>query len=262
MKLSVVIPCYNHGSYLEDALGSLPSKDELDYEVIIVDDGSEDPFTREKINELKGRGYAILSHPNHGLGYSRNAGIASAAGEYILPLDADNKMITGGIQKAIALLDQGRADIVYGKPSFFGEDIAERKFVPKPFDGDALFIGNYIDACAVFRKSVWTQLGGYDEHMPFQGNEDWEFWLRAHVQGFRFHYLDEYCYDYRIIAGSMFGLIMNDKKKDENHRYITMKHHQAHIEAFARNYTYSKIYQTDQLRPLRSVLKYLSYLVK
>ena len=240
----------------------MPSQSELDYEIIIVNDGSTDPFTIDKLDALEKSGYKVISHENKGLAYSRNIGIENANGRFILPLDSDNKIITSGLLQTIALLDTGGYDIVYGKPSFFGEDIPARKFVPKPFNGDELFIGNYIDACCVFKKTVWARIGGYDENMPYQGNEDWEFWINAYVNGFKFYYLDEFCYEYRITAGSMLGVIFDTQKKDENHQYITQKYHKAHIEAFARNYTYSKIYQADQKRPLRSVLKYLSYLFK
>ena len=257
MILSIIIPCFNHGSYLDEAIASLPDKNSLDYELIIVDDGSTDPFTLAKFDELRKNGHRIISHPNGGLAYSRNTGIAQSAGRYILPLDADNKINIPGLVKTVALLECGEYDIVYGKPKFFGEDIPSRKFRPKPFNGDELFLGNYIDACAVFKREVWEIVGGYDEKMPFQGNEDWEFWISAYLQGCRFKFLDEYCFEYRISGNSMLGSIVDNERKLANQRYLTNKHYEAHLDAFAKHFTKSRIYQFEQDRPMRTMLKYL-----
>ena len=257
MILSIVIPCFNHGNYLDEALASLPDKTAMDYELIIVDDGSTDPITVAKFDELRKNGYRIISHANRGLAYSRNAGIAQSKGRYILPLDADNKICLPGLVNTLALLENGNYDIVYGKPKFFGEDIPSRKFTPKPFNGDELFLGNYIDACAVFKKEVWERVGGYDEKMPFQGNEDWEFWLRAYLQGYRFRFLDEECFEYRISGNSMLGSIIDNDRKLANQRYLTNKHYEAHLEAFSKHFTNSRIYQFEQQRPMRTMLKYL-----
>lgn len=62
---------------------------------------------------------------------------------------------------------------------------------------------NYIDACALYRKSVWESVNGYDERMPWMGWEDWEFWMRVAVRGWQFAHVDEIAFDYRVRRGSM-----------------------------------------------------------
>ncbi len=64
-------------------------------------------------------------------------------------------------------------------------------------------IDNYIDACSVFRKSVWEKLNGYDVNMPIMGYEDWDLWLRAALDGQHFYYVNKVLFDYRVLANSM-----------------------------------------------------------
>jgi GT2 family glycosyltransferase len=62
---------------------------------------------------------------------------------------------------------------------------------------------NYIDACAVYRKSIWENLGGYDEKIPKMGVEDWDFWLNCSFSGCRFFYLEKPSFMYRVLNDSM-----------------------------------------------------------
>jgi hypothetical protein len=100
------------------------------------------------------------------------------------------------------LLDRERSvGVVYGDVEYFG-DRTGRSRVPS-FDLVRLVDANFIDACALFRKRVWEDVGGYDEHMPHMGWEDWDFWLRAAVKGWGFIHLRQIAFDYRVRAGSM-----------------------------------------------------------
>jgi glycosyltransferase involved in cell wall biosynthesis len=159
IALSVVIPCYNQGEYLLDALSSVQTCLDPVYEVIIVNDGSSDSLTISLLSYLKDQGYFILEQENQGLACARNNGIAKASGRYILPLDADNKIRADYILKGIEVLDQNPdIGVVYGKPEWFGE--IERPWgLPETFDVGKLILGNYIDACACLPKicmgSLW-----------------------------------------------------------------------------------------------------------
>ncbi|HZX58686.1 MAG TPA: glycosyltransferase family 2 protein, partial [Mucilaginibacter sp.] len=198
MKVSVIIPCYNDGQYLKNAVASVVNIKSPGIELIIVNDGSSDPETLLLLDSYTAEGLKVLSHENRGLAYTRNRGIREAVGEYVLPLDADNIIKPGYIEKGIELLDSQPFDIVYAKPFFLGEDLPERKFEPHDFIGQDLFWGNYIDACAIYRKAVWEAIGGYDEKMPYQGYEDWEFWVNSYLSGYRFKYIEDELYGYTI----------------------------------------------------------------
>lgn len=261
MILSVVIPCYNHGRFVQEAIDSVLTYQDQPVEIIIVDDGSTDLLTINKIDELKKAGHHIIQHKNSGLAFSRNAGILAARGKYILPLDADNKIKSDYIRKAIELLDQGICDIVYAKPSFFGEDIPERKFLPYEFLGHRLFSSNYIDACAIFRKSVWKEIGGYDEKMPYQGHEDWEFWLKCYVNGFRFVFINEELYEYRIDKGSMITQV-SAQKHEANHDYIITKYKIQILNYIEKTHSFQLFYENDQKNYLRTSFKYLVKFLK
>ena len=196
--LSVIIPCFNHGQYIQEAIDSVLQIKNIGYEIIIIDDGSTDPFTISKLHELKETGFTILSQHNSGLAHTRNKGIEAASGKYILPLDADNKIKPEYIYKALPLLESDEFDIVYSKPLFFGTYSSGRHYKTRPFEIMDLIVENYIDACAVYKKEVWEKLNGYDTTMPYPGQEDWEFWIHAFAKKCAFKFLDEELFYYRI----------------------------------------------------------------
>ena len=88
MKVTVVIPCYNQAHFLKDAVESVKNQTFKDFEIIVVDDGSPDN-TSEVANKL---GVRCIRQVNRGLSAARNTGIRAAKGQYILPLDADDKI--------------------------------------------------------------------------------------------------------------------------------------------------------------------------
>ena len=74
-------------------------------EILVVDDGSRQPRTLEIFQILRDAGYPIISQPNAGLSAARNRGIREARGRYILPLDADNRLVPAGVAASLRLLD-------------------------------------------------------------------------------------------------------------------------------------------------------------
>lgn len=256
MKISVIIPCYNDGAFLTEAVNSVLACSYPDLELIIVNDGSTDVGTLNILNEYEKQGLIILSHSNSGLAFTRNRGIKHAKGEYILPLDADNKIKRGYIEQSVSILDEGLYDIVYAKPLFFGEDIPDRKFATHNFDADKLFMSNYIDACAVYKKTVWAVVGGYDEKMPSQGNEDWEFWLNSYIHGFKFQFIDAELYEYRITRSSMIAGV-SKQKTDAVRNYMINKHIDQYREQFMKLNKYKLFYLNDQRNYIRASVKYL-----
>ena len=203
IDLSIVIPCYNHGIYIGDALESVAKyQGKYRIEVIIVNDGSTDAHTKAVMEQLAGEGYQIIHQENKGLAAARNTGIAAAKGEYILPLDSDNKIYPDYIDKGIEVLERhSQVGVVYGDALYFGDKTG--RWVVGNFDMRRLFDSNFIDACAVFRKRIWEEVGGYDENMPAMGWEDWDFWMRAVMEGWKFHYVPEVLFDYRVRDNSM-----------------------------------------------------------
>jgi glycosyltransferase involved in cell wall biosynthesis len=201
--ISIIIPCFNQGNYLEEAIGSIVQvKDKNIYQIIIVNDGSTDAPTLLKLKELTDKGYLVIHQDNKGLGAARNAGIKASSGKYILPLDCDNKIRPEYLPYSIFTLENEQGvDVVYSDGEYFGERTGT--FKSREFNLQILMVENYIDACAVFRKSVWEEVGGYDEKMPAMGLEDWDFWLNIAFHGAQFKYIEKVLFDYRYSNKSM-----------------------------------------------------------
>ena len=198
-KVSIVIPCYNHGAMLREALASVEEVRNANVlEVIIVDDGSSDVETTEILNEVAEAGYRVVHQSNRrGTGSARNAGIRLAKGEFILPLDSDNRLRDVYLNEGVSLLKNNPAiGVVYSDAEYFGEK-SGRWHVPE-FDLLSLIRMNFIDVCALFRKKLWGEIGGYDEQTFLMGLEDWDFWLRIAWSGGNFAHISKIGFDYRV----------------------------------------------------------------
>jgi glycosyltransferase involved in cell wall biosynthesis len=222
-RVSIIIPCYNHGQYIREALDSVEKvSDKSLYEVIIVNDGSKDQYTIEIMDKLAAEGYHVINQVNQGLGRTRNNGIKLAKGDYILPLDSDNRIRPEYIYESIKILDaHPEIAVVYGDAQFFGDK--DKRHVVGEFNLQNMMIENRIDACAVYRKSVWEAVGGYDEKMPIMGYEDWDMWMNMTFKNYKFHYVPEILFDYRVLGNSMLRSISISNKK-KLYRYMDEKY--------------------------------------
>src|SRR5713101_1693893 len=104
-KMSVIMPCFNHGEFLPEAVRSVTNIGREDIELIVVDDGSTDERTRKEMETLCAQGIRVIRQNNKGLAAARNAGVLTSKGEYIFPLDADDHLRSGWIDRGIGILD-------------------------------------------------------------------------------------------------------------------------------------------------------------
>jgi glycosyltransferase involved in cell wall biosynthesis len=219
--VSVIIPCFNHGEFLPEAVASVAALKRGDVEIIVVDDGSTDERTREEIDALISRGIKVVRQENGGPGPARNAGILVSQGKYILPLDADNRLRSDYIEHGIRVLaGNPQVGVVYGDAECFG--VRAGQWHMGAFDRDKLLQQNYIDACAIYRRTVWEQNSGYDSARIVQGFEDWDFWLGAMQHGWQFIYVPEILFDYRIAEESMITRAKPFEKQIEE--FVAKKH--------------------------------------
>jgi len=171
-------------------------------EVIIVDDGSSESETTRILNEVAEAGHCVVPQPHRGPGAARNTGIRLAKGEFILPLDSDNRLRGVYLDEGVSLLKNNPSvGVIYADAEYFGER-SGRWQMPE-FDLLSLIRMNFIDVSAVYRKSLWEKVGGYDELMPSIGWEDWDFWLRVAAHGGAFFHLPKIGFDYRVRSDSM-----------------------------------------------------------
>ncbi len=198
-RLSVVIPCHNDGDYLIDAVASV-KRNAPEAELIIVDDGSTQPRTRAVLAALNEAGHRAIEQAHGGLSSARNRGIAASTGDYFLPLDADNRLLPGFAAEAVVLLDaDSAAGVVYGDRRELGARSGDVT-VPE-LDLPRMLSGNYIDACAVVRRAVWSEAGGYD--VAFHVWEDWDFWIGAAARGWKFIRIPRPTFEYRVRPDSL-----------------------------------------------------------
>ena len=223
-KISIVVPCYNHGKYVMDTINSVEKiEDKSLYELIIVNDGSTDEYTNTKLKELQQAGYHVVFQQNKGLAETRNVAIRLARAEYILPLDADNMIEPEYVYQAIEIMDRDKSiSVVYSDGQFFGDETGTKW--QREYNLQKLMLHNTIDACAAFRKEVWESVNGYDPNMKY-GLEDWEFWLHASFKGFKFHYINKNLFYYRVLHQSMIKNLNDSKiKNDILIDYLDAKH--------------------------------------
>lgn len=199
-KVSIVIPCFNDGVYLGEAVTSALSQTHPDTEIIVVDDGSTESATLHALDACRDVGVRVHRQKNSGLSAARNAGIDLATGKYILPLDSDDRISSTYAQKAAEILDsRPEIGIVGGDIELFG---LESGHVRPTFDGvEGMLFQNRLYTCSMSRRDDWLAVGGYPEHVPFA--EDWIYWLRILNLGRGVHLLDDTVWFYRQRRGQM-----------------------------------------------------------
>ncbi|SHE37334.1 Glycosyl transferase family 2 [Mariniphaga anaerophila] len=222
--VSVIVPCYNDGIYLEEAVKSVLASTYPNVEAVIVNDGSTDN-TNEIGKKLQQQfsNVKYIEKKNEGLPKARNMGIAEAKGDLILPLDADDKISKDYISEAVHLFEQDRNNqlkLVYCNAQFFGKKQGEWKL--KDFSLKKIAKDNMIFCSAVYRKEDWAKIGGYSPEM-LGGWEDWEFWISMLKNGGDVVRLPITGFFYRIKENSM-RKGMTKKLKSEKINFLNKRH--------------------------------------
>jgi hypothetical protein len=214
--LQVVIPCRNDGAHIDEAIASVeaamqeramagdPIADEV--ELTVVDDGSDDPETIRIMGALETSGIHVVRTGGVGLSRARLAGTATSVTGAVLPLDADNRIEPVLLAGASRVLD-GTADIAHGAWAQFG--MSRRVLVPPPGSRDSLLLMNTIDNCAVIRRSLIDDIGGWSPEI--RGLEDWDLWLSALERGARFERLKGITFQYLVRPRSVSSALVRDR---------------------------------------------------
>ena len=202
-SVSVVIPCYNLGEYLPEAVESVRQQSYPPTEIIVVDDGSTDEETRQVLahyEQLDPQIITVYHTPNGGAPAARNYGISRAQSEYILCLDADDVLLPTFLEETVAQLDaQPLVGIVATHVEYFGTQVGVWR--PQGYTPHSILWRNPIPSCSLFRKSCWQQTGGYKD---LKACQDWEFWLSI-VEEYGWHWsvVAKPLYRYRQRTGSI-----------------------------------------------------------
>jgi glycosyltransferase involved in cell wall biosynthesis len=208
-KVSVIIPCYNQGQYLDEAVASVLRQTYQDFEIIVVNDGSTDEYTRTLLNAYDTPKTTVIHTTNQGLSRARNNGIRAAQGDYILPLDADDRIGTRYVEEAVNVLDTDPdIGIVYCLTNFFGQK--KGAWILPSYSLEALLLDNIIFVSSFFRKKDWEAVGGFNSNMKYC-YEDWDFWLSLVELGRKVYRIPRVLFYYRVTDASM----MNSATEDQ-----------------------------------------------
>jgi glycosyltransferase involved in cell wall biosynthesis len=195
--LSVVVPCFNGGRYLDDAMAALARQTFRDFEIVIVDDGSTDELTIRALARLEGQA-RIIRQRNRGAAAARNSGISAARAAIVFTFDCDDAIEPTFLAETVTALQAAGPEVgmVCTDSRLMG---AESGVLPRYFNRFDLLFSNTVSTALVLRKESWRAAGGYDETMR-QGYEDWEFSLRLVQAGFRGIAIAKPLYIYRVAA--------------------------------------------------------------
>ncbi|ULC60565.1 glycosyltransferase family 2 protein [Flaviramulus sp. BrNp1-15] len=240
VSVSIVVPCFNHAHFLNEALQSVLNQTYKNWECIIVNDGSPDNTEEVAINWCeKDNRFKYLYKDNGGLSSARNAGIKISTGKYILALDADDILHKDYILKTLKILQQNPdLAIVSSYRKFFVGNISN---VTKTYEASGntyrdLMFENVLMPSSIYRKACWVEVGGYDESMT-KGFEDWEFWISILKRGWKYKFVEEYLFYYRKSKNSM----LIDTLK--NHRITNMEYvFEKHNEIYLKHFRNTKAY--------------------
>jgi glycosyltransferase involved in cell wall biosynthesis len=193
--VSIVVPCYNGGRFLDELMRSLTQQTFRDFEIVIVDDGSHDAETLHKLSALD-RFARVIRQQNAGPSAARNAGIRAARADILFMLDCDDTIEPDYLAATVPLLQASPPDVgmVFSDVRLAG---AESGISTRYFNRFDLLFTNTLSAGLVMRREAWRAAGGYDEAMR-DGYEDWDFSLRLARAGYRGRRVARPLYVYRI----------------------------------------------------------------
>jgi hypothetical protein len=199
--IAVVIPCFNDGATLLDAVRSAQAQDRID-ELVVVDDGSSDPDTIETFKALERQAVRVLRRPNGGLGAARMTGVQATATDYLFCLDADDRLLKGALSTLGAALDADPGvALVWGDYRLFG-DRTWRQQTASSLDPWQIGYQNDIPASVLIRRSALLEAGGWQLR---GGYEDWDLLMGLAERGRRGRRVPIVAYEYRQHGVRMLG---------------------------------------------------------
>lgn len=200
VECTIVIPCFNHGRFVGEAVASALAQQGVSVRVVVVNDGSDDgqtPDACDACRTLDPERVVVVHQANTGLPGARNAGAAHAAGEFLAFLDADDTIEPTFARTLVGRLREEPAGVSHAycreRLTELGQDNVWR--VPD-WDPELLLITNLHPVTCVVRRSAFERVGGFDATMT-DGYEDWEFWVRLHSAGMRGVRVPEVLFNWR-----------------------------------------------------------------
>ena len=218
--ISIIVPCFNQGEYITEALESVECQTYSNWECIIVDDGSTDN-SKSKIKTFVDRDnrFQYIYQDNQGVVSARNNAITASKGKYILPLDGDDKIVSLYLEMAVPILENDdNVGLVYCDIEVFGVNSQNMSLRPVTLR-NILASGCCVNA-SVFRRQDFDIVGGFKEYMH-NGWEDWDFFISIIELGRKAEKIEKVLFYYRILPISRDRTIEN---RQNLHSEIVSRH--------------------------------------
>jgi pyruvyltransferase len=180
--VTLAMPIYNYAKRLNPTLDSIFKQDYTNFEIIIVNDGSNDEYCLMKLDSIEGHeSIKIIHKGNTGVSDTRNRAVREGSGDYILPLDADDMILPGYLKKGVGIIKNNpNISPVYCDTIHAGETQGLEK---RPeWSKDRLMGGPFIVNSSLYSREAYNYVGGYDTNL--QGWEDYDFWIRMSKEGY------------------------------------------------------------------------------
>jgi GT2 family glycosyltransferase/glycosyltransferase involved in cell wall biosynthesis/SAM-dependent methyltransferase len=204
-EVSVIVPLYNYEGYIVETLDSVLDQTLDPLDLVIVDGCSTDrslavaaEWAKKHANRFN-RILVLKNRANYGLAHCRNSGFDAAETPFVLPLDADNKLLPSCCADLLTTIRRTGAAYAYPTIRQFGA--ASELMGNAPYDPQRFVLGNYVDAMALVAKEAWAMVGGCN-HLR-NGWEDYDFWCRLAEIGLRGEWEPKVLALYRVHAASM-----------------------------------------------------------
>ncbi len=218
--VSIVIPCYNPGEWVKDAIDSARTQTYSHVEIVVVNDGTSEPESLVHLRTASAHADVCVEQQNLGLPAARNAGFRAAHGKWVLPLDADDRIAPDYVAECVSARRQfSEAAFIYTDCKVFGEQKYTEE-LPE-YNLYNLLDRNTLTYAALISKEDWEHAGGYDESMRL-GYEDWEFWLRMGALGRFGRRVPRPLFHYRKRGRSLFSVAL--EHHDSILAYIRSRH--------------------------------------
>jgi glycosyltransferase involved in cell wall biosynthesis len=202
-KVSVIIPTCNRAQFLRSAIESVRKQTFQDFEIIVVDDASNDETPETVRSFADGRVRYLRRESKRGQGATRNDGIREARGEYIALLDDDDEWLPTKLQKQVALLSALPNEVGLIYTGFFRIDASSKRVLSEVTPTErgkvfhALGRGNWIGTCStvLLRRSCFDKAGLFDEDLA--SGADYDMWLRI-AKEFEVDFINEQLVFYNV----------------------------------------------------------------
>ncbi|WP_448309922.1 glycosyltransferase [Pantoea sp. PGP6] len=226
--VSVCLVHHDRHHLLQQAIASLKTQSYKNFEVILVDDGSSKEDSQRYLDliehDFSVRNWKVIKSSNNYLGAARNLAARHANGEYLIFMDDDNVAKPFEIETFVtAALNSGSDILTTPSDLIFGDEFPSpfRKMTNcwLPLGADlniAGFNNCFGDANAMVKKEVFDKIGGFTEDYGL-GHEDWEFFLKASLAGYKLQVVPESLFWYRVANT---GMLLSGNKKKNNYRSL------------------------------------------